>query len=359
MSVISPETSNVSSAFVDPSKGVNSAPSSEVVTRFFDKVLHQLETIQQPSPHIKVPKKDSASELAQLIYDKLTSAKYCKTRPDSAQEMLGCIERHIKSHKAIPVILGHGPLKNRNNCTYPHADWAELLAYLQLTRLANDLKALYEPGIEIQLYMDDARSAFANHVPWTVMDAYRQSVVQLLESTQLNLLITEVVSFKDLYANHDHDHCLDEAHQWAQSWVADPTNADQWLELVAHAHKNLVFEDQTPLEIREDEARQASFRYVWCHRAEQICGIWSDPDKLYMRYSPHEGFYQVYTFRKGSVTQPWQGAGCLLLTEQGKVDPTIMTVTKQGRYNVVETLNTPLSTKGLTQLPLVVASVAV
>ncbi|MCA9798783.1 MAG: L-tyrosine/L-tryptophan isonitrile synthase family protein [Cyanobacteria bacterium HKST-UBA04] len=309
---------------------------------FFDRAMAQLACVQQPSPHIKAPKAATVAERAQLILDKLSATKYCRVRPKVPEQFLKFIGRCIEAGQPIPFILGHGPIKNRNNSPVAHVDWAELLSYIQLSRLANDVKALHEPGITVSLYIDDARSHFANDIPFDVMDAYRQSINRLLAATGLDQLIVEVVSFKQLYDNHAHYFCLDEALVWAEKWRSDPTHAQDWVDLVCHAHRNLVFDADTPDAEKQRKAEDSAFRYLWGHKAEQECGIWDRPDVLYMRYSPHQGFYQIFTMRKGSVSQPWQGQGCLVLTDQGKVDPTLYTVSKRHTHGVVGVVETPL-----------------
>jgi hypothetical protein len=281
----------------------------------------------------------------------MTNYRFCRRRPHDAAGMIGTIEAAIRAQEPVSCILGHGPLKNRNNCPYPTADWAECLAYVQLMRLASAVKALYEPGLSITLYVDDARSQFANAVDAAVTQPYFDSLGQLVQTLGFDAVITDIVSLQELYPAFQHESFLPQATAKVAQWRQDPLNQEALFELYAHAHRNLVFPDTLSADEQHRLVDEATMRYQVCHEAEKLSGIWSQPNRVYMRYSPHEGFYQIFTLRKGSVSQPWQGQGALLLTPQGKLDPYIITTQKRQKTVLVDTFTTTFDLPGLNTLP--------
>lgn len=294
----------------------------------------------------------TVNDTVQAVYAKLTSHQFCKQRPQDVAAFQLVIRHSVEQNEPIPCILGHGPLKNVNNCASPHADWSEFSAYTQLMKLAGAVKSIYEPGLSVMLYMDDARAAFANNVSWTRMDTYRDSVQELLAGTGLNQLIQNVVSLNHLYAERDHASFLTQAHDQVMQWQSNPANADALDSQILHAMRNLPYADTYSDDALREEAVAATYRYQLYYEAEKLCGIWDQPNQLYMRYSPHIGFYQIFTLRKGSVSQPWQGQGALMALDNGKLDPWIVTRSKTARYQCLEELAIESPVPGLQRLSL-------
>ena len=304
---------------------------------YVEKRLTQIASYETTLPTAS-KKNMTFEDRVQAVYAKLTSHQFCRQRPDDVQSFLTIISENMKQGTPIPFILGHGPLKNPNNCPYPHADWAEFFAYAQLMKLAGAVKALYEPGIEVSLYMDDSRAAYANKAPAALMDAYRLSVQEMIDATPFKQVIKEVVALSTVCPERLHVEHMRQGEEIITNWLADPANLPAYETQVLHAVRNLPAARTLPREELLGEAREATRRYLLHYEAEKLCGIWNQPDKLYMRYSPHAGFYQTFTLRKGSVSQPWQGQGALVITEQGKADAFIVTESKARRGHVSQEL---------------------
>lgn len=288
--------------------------------------------------------------IVQAIYAKLTSHQFCKQRPQDVAAFQNLIRHAVEREEPISCILGHGPLKNVNNCVSSEADWSEFSAYTQLMKLAGAIKSIYEPGVSVSLYMDDARAAFANNVSWERMEAYRASVQELIAGTGLNQVIQCVVSLNALYREKNHASFLTQSHDRVLRWQNDPANTEALDAQILHAMRNLPYVDTYSEEDLREAAVDATYRYQLYYEAEKLCGIWDQPEQLYMRYSPHAGFYQIFTLRKGSVSQPWQGQGALLSLGNGKLDPWLVTRSKTSRYQCIAELSIASSVPGLQRL---------
>lgn len=289
--------------------------------------------------------------LAKAIYAVLTSHRFCKHRPGNPESFHAVIQQALREEKPIPIILGHGPLKNRNGCASPQADWAELFTFYQLACLHQRIRALHPPGLSVSLYLDDARSERANGVPpqWTAQ--YFQSLVNMLRETRLNHLIPHVFSFNQLYIEYGVETFLAEAEVQVLEWEADPRNEAAMAEQRLHAQKNVP--PGVPVDWTLEDAAHR-YRVYLC--AEHLAGLWEQPNSLYARYSPHPGFWQLFTLRKGQVGQPWQGEGCLLLNPHGKLEPFLLTAGRKHRYEVLDVVETEIPFPGFDRIPVVVES---
>jgi hypothetical protein len=302
-----------------------------------EKRWEQIETY----PEVKtqpLKKGQTQRDLVQMIYAKLTSHQFCRQRPQDRENFLQIIAEAVYHQEPISCILGHGPLKNPNNCSYTHMDWAEFFAYAQLMKLASAIKTIYEPGLSISFYLDDARAAYANHVSFDLMNAYKLSLIDMIQQTALSQVVTDVVSLSNLYPLFRHGDFIEQAEKIVIDWQLDPQNQATLQDQIIHAIRNLPNRDVLDEVELWDEARKATHRYLLYYEAEKLCGIWSQPNKLYMRYSPHSGFYQIFTLRKGSVSQPWQGQGAFMMMPNGKVDPYLVTRKKMEHCQLLESI---------------------
>lgn len=317
----------------------------EQVLKILDKHLTRFEALHHPVTPESFTKKHS---LAEKIYARLTSHRFCRHRPDDDLRFLSVIEAAISQEAPIPVILGHGPLKNPNNCEVSQADWAEFFTLSNLTALHQSVRKLYNPGLQVSLYLDDARSERANGIPAQRTNAYRESLVALVEALSIQSLVSDVFSLKVGYERFKVEAYQNAAEEMVRAWEQDPGNLDALETQRLHARKNLpVLPDSEPDAISEAEA--AAHRYRVCLQAEILSGLWSQPGVLYGRFSHHPGFWQIFTLRKGSVSQPWQGQGCLKLNPNGKMEPFLLTQSRTDKYDLLDSFDTGLQEKGVSR----------
>lgn len=270
----------------------------------------------------------TTAERAALIYAKLTSHRFCRRRPADIEKFTHLIEQAIAKDAPIPFVLGHGPLKNPNNAPHQSVDWAELFAYAQLMRLHQAVQVMHAPGLSITILMDDTRAAYANGVPAQWMDAYTQSVRSLLAKAPFKSVFNAVTPISTLPQITCIHQSLERAHHEIALWANNPNHTDELATRTVHALRNrpaLLWPEGMTESERFNEAKASVLRYMAYHHAEQAAGIWSQPDTLYMRYSAHPGHYHIYTLRRGSVSQPWQGQGALVQLGNGQWDVSIKT----------------------------------
>jgi hypothetical protein len=292
-----------------------------------------IDALQGPLATIKDPATASSEALAQAIVAKMTNHRFCRQRPTDRVGMTEAVQFAIDHHQPIACVLGHGPLKNLNNCGASLAaqqpDWGEWFAYVQLCRLALAVQALYPPGIRISLYLDDARASFANGIAQATMNTYRHRLEAFIVQHGFSPLIYSITPFSTLYSVYQVDSFMDQAEANFHAWLAQPTNQPAWQTTVLHACRNHWCDPDMPEAEHHALAEQAAKRYWIGHQAEVLSGLWSPPHTVVMRYSPHPRAYQIFTLRKGSVTQPWQGVGTITQTAPGKFEPVVLTRQKQ------------------------------
>lgn len=302
-------------------------------------------------------RKASSLDMSEKIYLKLMSTRFCRHRPQKNDQFYKVIRQSVADNRPIPIVIGHGPLKNPNNCDSPVVDWAEFFTLSQLTALHQAVQVFYKPGLSYALFLDDARSEKANEVNPALTGNYLESLKQFVWATGLNAMIPTFVSLKDFYEAYGvHSHVA-EAERLVQAWEQFPENAAQLADQLAHAKRNLPEAEAQLIALGEaafeERAKQAAHRYRVYLQAEILSGIWDLPEFIYGRYSEHPGYWQLFTLRKGSVSQPWQGRGCLKLNANGKMEPFIMTRNKASRFETLDWVETGLKLKGFETIEVV------
>jgi hypothetical protein len=266
---------------------------------------------------------------------------------------LRVIEASIAAQEPIPVVLGHGPWKNCNNCSVSQVDWAEFFTLSHLVWLNEAVRDFHPQGLAVTYYVDDARAEAANDIPACWTQRYIASLRELISLCGLaGSLVHDVISLKELYALEDVYAHLPEAETKIRAWESDPANAQTITLHLEHALRNLPEACQKPPEELMDKATAAAHRYRVYYQAEVLAGLWDQPDRLYGRYGAHAGFWQLFTMRKGSISQPWQGKGCLLSHAAGeKFEPFLLTRSKAERLVSLGAVETGLPLPGFEIIP--------
>jgi hypothetical protein len=304
----------------------------EIIQTYMGKHWKRIQAVAEPlTPAIKSKATPASVE---TIYAKLMSYRFTRQRPQEEALFYKCIEKSILENKPIPIALGHGPLKNPNNVSSPNVDWSEFFLLSQLSLLQQAITPLYPPGVNYALFLDDSRSANANGIDYEQMDTYRNSLQNLIWHCGLTTLFPSVISLKEFYKAYEVDKYLPEAEEIVSQWENDPTHAYQMVQQFEHAKRNVP---QIPSETNELTTEQlteiefSAHQYRVYLQAEILSGIWSLPEFIYGRFSPHANYWQLFTLRKGSVSQPWQGEGCLRLNHKLKPEPFLMTQQKRSK----------------------------
>ncbi|MFN8615257.1 MAG: hypothetical protein U0003_05035 [Vampirovibrionales bacterium] len=285
---------------------------------------HWIKTYQTTQPLRGKKIALTTQEQVQGLYQILTSARFCRQRPSHSLSFLKVITTAVSQQQPIPITLIHGPLKNRNNASYQHPDWAEWFSGIQLHRLGAAIKTLHEPGLRITYLLDDARAEHANRICSTITHTYQTQLNQFLVAMGFNHLIQEVQSLRPVY---EHPHWAEHytaASQEVLSWWNDPLFASRQEQYCTHAQRNSYGLEKLPKEEQQAYIQAAAYRYCVAFHAEQRAGIWDSSQALTMLYSAYEGYHQLFTLRRGSVSQPWQGQGAVLW-HNARWDVTLLT----------------------------------
>lgn len=267
---------------------------------------------------------EKINKLSEWIYAKMTSHRFCKKRPEDKNTYLNTIQCAVEHHQPIPLIVGHGPQKNPNNCLSPEVDWAEFFLLSQLAYLNRVIQAEYQPGLQITIYLDDARAEGANQIPELRTLSYRESLKSLILKLNAEWLFFEVISLKTLYEKFSVWEAVDRLKQH-QAIFSDVISEKDLISAAKNFPLTLEPFCDLSHEQKQKLIHQAAIQYRLYLEAENQSGLWQEPNRLYARFNNHKGFLQLFTLRKGSVTQPWQGKGCLKLTPNGKLEPFVLT----------------------------------
>ena len=304
------------------------APNLESLLAFLEDKAHWVREYASTTPQTTVKTKAGAN-LAQTLLATLTSARFCRRKPAEQSPLLATLQAAIDALQPIPLTLIHGPLKNRNNVGYQHPDWAEWFTYCQLHRLGCAVKQLYAPGLSITLLLDDARSETANGMAPTVCDDYRLALTRFINDAGFSSLIQRVKSLRPVYESPEWPTFVAQATEIIDAWWHDPAHATRKEVFRLHAERNshgleVLTEDQL-----QQETLAAAYRYCIAFTAEQLAGVWNCPDTLTFLYNDYAGYAQLYTLRRGSISQPWQGKGAVAWdTTAQRWDPTLLTQSK-------------------------------
>jgi|GEM_PF-3603368 len=277
----------------------------------------------------KIPKK------TEEIFNKLTSWRFCKQRPIEQENFKAIISNSVKSGQPISLILGHGPSKNLNNCEFSEVDWSELFCLSQLAFLNQKIKEIYKPGLKIRFFLDDLRAESSNGLSIKHTLSYFKSFQELIKKLNLSNFVDEIVSIRDLYRDFNTEKFLPEAENLVKEWELNPENQEQIFTQRKNASRNIPNFEQLNHEQQKEQLEIATHKYRVYHEAEWLSGIWSIKGSLYARFYKHPGVLQLFTIRKGSITQPWQGNGCLLVNQENKLEPFVLTKEKKSRIEAV------------------------
>jgi hypothetical protein len=252
--------------------------------------------------------------------------------------LLKRVGRYVRQRRPVKVTLGYGPLKNQHAVPYSRADWAEFFALCHLVAWHNKVRAVYPPGLQVQIVFDDSTLAMANRADQRLMDSYMASIPGLIRALKFEGVFLEPFA-QSSFSWSFHLGLYPLARLLVWRWERDPANREQLERMNEYARRNLVVpEGLSPVE-QERYVRKASHRYRVYWEALQLSSVFWGYRKLvgmYLDGSQHHIRQPVAlhltTLDKGQVTQPWQGEGALLDNGHGKLEPFVMTAGRRARH---------------------------
>ena len=267
----------------------------------------------------------------------IQSKRFCSTKGARAEEMMGIIEQAVTSGRPIPLTLLCGPLKNRRLRIRQAPDWAEFFQYVQLARLQQTVKAVYPPGIHIELLLDDARAAYANNVPWSVFHTYASGVEELVRTLNIHTWVT-VRSMRTVYDMLNVLTFVPEAERIVHEQIGTH-GGSLGADAVRNAWENCV--DDSP-------AQEAVMRYLVAQQAETLAGFWRCSDRMLLRYGRNPtDIHRMWSVRKGSSDLPWQGMGGIAQFPDGELRPCVWQHYRACRFELIDMIPLHTPTPGL------------
>jgi hypothetical protein len=247
------------------------------------------------------------------------------------------VRLRVRKGQPIHVTVGFGPLKNPAAVSHSRADWAEFFALCHLVAWHNKVQRVYPPGLRLQVAFDNSTLARANDADPCRMDAYINSVADLI----LALGFDSVFAYPAMQSAvtwlfHFGPYQL--AGWRVRRWERDPANREQVERMAEFARRNVVLPPGLGPDEQQRYLQRAGHRFRVCWEAMQLSGIPRRKGHLlavYLDGSQHH-FHGVNlhltTLDKGQVTQPWQGEGALLDNGHGSLEPFVLTAGRRPRY---------------------------
>ena len=307
----------------------------------------------QPAGRFEPRPPERIAEVARAALDTLLTRQFrVGPLPPAAiyDQLLDRIRRFVRRGKPIKILVGFGPLKNRNAVAYNRADWAEFFALCHLVAWHNKVCCVYPPGLRLQIIFDNETLSLANYTDRRMMKAYMASVADLIEvlgfggvfarpRAQSSLLWPLRFGPYQLFR-----FTLWQIAEWRiRRWERDPANQEQLKQMIGAARRNLTFPAELSPDERERQIRAASHRFRVCWEALNLGSrIIYSPSRIIALYLDgsqhhlHQVVFHLTSLDKGQVTQPWQGEGVLLDNGHQKLEPFVLTAGRRPRYSVYE-----------------------
>jgi hypothetical protein len=257
-------------------------------------------------------------------------------------QLLERVRRRVRHGQPVHVTVGYGPLKNPNAVSYSVADWAEFFALCHLVAWHNKVRAVYPPGLALDIAFDDTTLVLANRADKGRINSYTASVAALIHTLGFEGVLRASLRHSQ-FAWLFHFGLYQLARLRVALWEHDPRNRPQTERMNQFARRNVAL--PTGLDPAEQEAyvRAASHRYRVYWEALQLSGVTHSKSRIIAMYldgSQHHIRQMVAlhltSLDKGQVTQPWQGIGALLDNGHGGLEPIVLTAGRQRRYTTVE-----------------------
>jgi hypothetical protein len=257
-------------------------------------------------------------------------------------QFLERVRRRVRRGEPVHVTVGYGPLKNPNAVPYSEADWAEFFALCHLVDWHNKVRAVYPPGLALDIVFDDSTLVLANHADKGQIRSYTASVAALLRALGFERVLRASLRHSQ-FAWFFHFGFYQLARLRVAHWEHDPRNAPQAERMNQFARRNVALPPDLDPAAQEAYIRAASHRYRIYWEALQLSGVTHGKRRIVAMYldgSQHHIRQAVAlhltSVDKGHVTQPWQGAGALLDNGHGGLEPMVLTAGRQRRFRTVE-----------------------
>lgn len=260
-------------------------------------VLSVCDTLPQDTKFIR-----RCGGIAEAVLQKLGSHAFTKRRPEDTAPYLAYLQKRCDEEASLHFRIVVGPVKNvRRYGAQQEPDLAEYLMLMQLARLMEAVARIYPYGVRVQLVPDDLRGRIANDWPEEYSRRYIRGLWQMVRELQFHHWLEVEPGQARLYEEYNVPKYLPEA---KEEVVADPHFSLHLTQACLKARENLI--TQGAAAVSASLIRESAMRYLVCHKAEILSGMWSPEDAFALIYANHPGNFQLYTMKQGVTKLPWQ-----------------------------------------------------
>ena len=245
--------------------------------------------------------------------------------PDEERKSLVLENIRDKVSKNLPVkfLQFWGGSKNVN-LPIQEVDLCEESTLDQLSKMNEEVKKIYQPGLFFHIVPGDERVQIVNRIPKDRTNKYVKSLADLAKKYGGLFKVTPV---SVLYAKKNFYECFNTTKDNLSEKIKQTTNFEK---LVKGATNNVLIMEDSPEE-KGLACREAALNYSLVRATEEKVEIFDEfADYIRSYFVKHIPFLQqiklnfedvgmtkpkmerslfFYTGRKGNITQPWQAVG--------------------------------------------------
>jgi len=268
-----------------------------------------------------------SDSVVENIYKILTQRNFRNgPLPEETRKKLVLENIHDKVSKNLPIMFLQfwGGSKNIN-LPIQEIDLCEEATLSQLSKMNEEIKRVYKPGLFFHIVPGDERVQIANKIPVDRTVNYVKSLANLAEKYQGLFKVTPV---SILYEKENFYQHFDKTKQNLTEKIISTSN---FTKLVKGARNNICLTGSETEESIDESSKEAALNYSLVRANEEKAEIFKEfNDYIRSYFVKHIPFYQqiklnfedvgmtkpnlerslfFYTGRKGNITQPWQAIG--------------------------------------------------
>lgn len=250
------------------------------------------------------------------------------------------IQEKVDKNLPIKFLQFWGGSKNIN-LSIQVTDLCEEATLENLSKMNDEVKKIYQPGLFFHIVPGDERVQIANKIP---RDRTEKYVKTLINATNKHPGLFQVTPVSVLYAKKNFYEYFDITKQNLVEKIKLTSNFEK---LVKGARNNLLMNKNNSEEMTDELCIESALNYSLVRATEEKAEIFEEfNDYIRSYFVKHIPFYQqiklnfkdigtttpalerslfFYTGRKGNITQPWQAIGVkdgenILFASQTKLD---------------------------------------
>ncbi len=281
-------------------------------------IMKPQEYIQSKLDDLKMPlgitKPADNDELMEAIFRTLMSKKF---RKNSANETLQkhireAIKIRVNKNEPINITFVHGAYKLRRLDEAPEADWAELFALMHYTKWLRPICELYEPGVWLDLFVDDLIVPHLGTASTEDVTAYLNSYQEIIDFLSTYFTNNFKISITTVGSRFASEEAFEKSLQ--ESINLKQTELPDGLPILTDAEKTRVelHTNTTKEQLQDPNWRERVVLIETAYsRTKAEPGYHKVPDKILAFTSSIPGVAIAVGSTKDSIAKFWVGAEAL------------------------------------------------